>query len=275
MRSWNEYNSLDFFLVLDFFSQDFRVLKILPSNLDEFNDIEKIGNEFYFKKDEGTKTTEIDSNESSEFELRDRETTTDYRKLNGIQSTAPPSNSDNIENTIDDIVNRIKLKGDFDRNSILREIRSTSGYDRLSPATNLYWNDRMHLTPTASTSLTLPSTPIAYRADISNSDDYDYASYEDYDIKVDGTTISRKNKMRTHTSYQKAAIRQPILQQGFISSPGYPQYYVGESNCSWRISVPKGEQIRLTILDISLRCKRILQMNMCISNPTKIFIQTR
>lgn len=248
------------FFILVFCSQDFRVLKILPSNLDEFNDIEKIGNEFYFKKDEAMKTTEIDSNESSEFLLRGRETTTEYRKSNGLQSTAP-SKFDSNENTIDDIVNRIQLKGDFDRNSILREIRSTSGYDRLSPATNLYWNDRMHLTPTASTSLTAPSTPIAYRADISNSDDYDYASYEDYDIKVDGTTISRKNKMRTHTSYQKAAIRQPILQQGFISSPGYPQYYVGESNCSWRISVPKGEQIRLTILDISLRCKRVFQMH--------------
>lgn len=202
--------------------------------------------------------TEIDRDDSREVVSEERATTTNHHKLNRFHSTAPSKFENG--NTIDDIVNRIKLNEDIDRNSILREIRSTSGYDKLPPATNLFWNDRMHLSPTTSTSRKAPSTPTAYRADITNSDDYDdYASYEDYDIKVDGTTISRKNKMRVHTSYQKAAIRQPVLQQGFISSPGYPQYYIGDSNCSWRISVPKGERIRLTILDISLRCKKIFQ----------------
>lgn len=238
-------------LFFNFFSsQDFRVLKILPSNLDEFNDIEKIGNEFYFKKNDEFKTTEIESDDSSEFVSREQETTVNHRKLNVLHSTAP-TKFDSNENIIDSLINRNKLKEDSEQNSILREIRSTSSYDKLTSQI-----DRVHSTLAATTSLNAPSTAIAYRADITNSDEYDdYASYEDYDIRIDGTTISRKNKMRTHTSYQKAAIRQPILQQGFISSPGYPQYYVGESNCSWRISVPKGDQIRLTILDISLRCK--------------------
>lgn len=232
-----------------FFSQDFRVLKVLPSNLDEFNDIEKVGNEFYFKKDDDAKTTEMDGTEASKYAV-----TTDRRKM--VHSTAA-SKFDNKENEIDDTVSRIQLKEEIDRNSILRGIRSTSGYEKISPSTNLFWNDRMHLAPATSTLAKPSSTPIAYRADMTNSQDYDdYASYEDYEIKVDGTTISRKNKMRIHTSYQKAAIRKPILQQGFISSPGYPQYYIGESNCSWRISVAKGEQIRLTILDINLRCKK-------------------
>lgn len=240
-----------------FSPQDFRVLKILPSNLDEFNDIEKIGNEFYFKKDDEFKTTEIDgeSDDSSEFISREQDTTVNHRKLNVLHSTAP-TKFDNNENTIDDLINRNKLREDLDQNSILREIRSTSGYDKLTSPI-----DRVHSTSAAATLLNAPSTAIAYRADITTNDEYDdYPSYEDYDIKIDGTTISRKNKMRIHTSYQKAAIRQPILQQGFISSPGYPQYYVGESNCSWRITVPKGDQIRLTILDISLRCKWMIQI---------------
>lgn len=204
------------------------------------------------------KSTEIDSNDSSEFVSQERKTTAVNRKLNILHSTAP-TRFDNNENTIDDTVNRITSNKDIEPNSILRGIRSTSGYEELPPSTNLFWNDRMHLSPTPSTSLETPSTAVTYRADITSSDDYDdYASYEDYDIKIDGTTISRKNKIRIHTSYQKAAIRQPVLQQGFISSPGYPQYYVGESNCSWRISVAKGAQIRLTILDINLRCKQMI-----------------
>lgn len=254
-----QLNAFFFFLLFNFYGQDFRVLKILPSNLDEFNDIEKIGNEIYFKKDDEMKTTEIDSNESNEFMSRDRQSTAhhlnDKSLLNILRSTVS-SKFDNGGNTIDNIIDKNNLKKTIDRSSILREIRSTAGYDKMLPSTNLFWNDRMHLAPTAATSQKSPSTAIAYRADIRNNDDYDdYASYEDYDIKIDGTTISRKNKMRIHTSYQKTAIRQPILQQGFISSPGYPHYYVGESNCSWHISVREGEQIRLTILDINLRCK--------------------
>lgn len=100
------------------------------------------------------------------------------------------------------------------------------------------------------------------RADIDRKwdDDSEYDSYEDYEVKQDGPRVWRKNKIRTHESYQKTAVDLRSLQQGFIASPGYPSYYVGaiskeETECHWRITVNSGQPIRLVLLDVDLRCK--------------------
>lgn len=48
-----------------FLFQDFHKLKVLPSNLDKFNDIERIGNEFYIKRAEDNEfknTVDLESN---------------------------------------------------------------------------------------------------------------------------------------------------------------------------------------------------------------------
>lgn len=82
-------------------------------------------------------------------------------------------------------------------------------------------------------------------------------SDEDFEIITDGVKVSRRNKYRTHTSYVKAVVRPP-LQQGFIASPGYPHYYIGNSSCSWRITVPSGQRIQLILLDVNLRSKFLL-----------------
>lgn len=91
--------------------------------------------------------------------------------------------------------------------------------------------------------------------DLNLSSEEKNASYEDYSVIDIGRETVRKNKFRVHTSFQKTAIHQPLLQQGFIATPGYPKYYVGDSNCVRRITVPNGRKIRITILDINLRCK--------------------
>lgn len=102
------------------------------------------------------------------------------------------------------------------------------------------------------------------RNDNDDDDNY-YSSYEDYAVEVHGNMVQRKNKMRTHTSYQKTAVNKPLLQQGFIASPGYPSYYIGssksstkseETQCTWRITVKSGQPIRLVLLDVDLRCKQ-------------------
>lgn len=293
--------------------QDFRVMKVMPANLDDFNDIEKIADEFYFKKEEEvendnggavnrenvmqTKSTTIDSTEPSIYTSH----------LNPIEHV------DNVKNVIEN---------SFDSsNNGLRDVRSTLGYDEMhnhkhlssleptietiptsetathtQQTTGNLWNNEL-LPPNANIFETLPidgSNDIfalnenqtsgqlkqsivrtekdftvinTNRADIvkewESGEDDDDESYEDYAVEIDGPKVWRKNKSRAHTSYQKTAISQPLLQQGFIESPGYPKYYVGNSNCSWRITVPSGQRIRLILLDVNLRCELKTLIGIC------------
>ena len=315
-------------------------MKILPSNLDDFNDIEKIGDEFYFKKDEDLKTVEpveVSPETPIESDLHMLKVHKERHPGRGMEvaSTVPSKIATKAvvrgDNEIDS-----DIEGTAEVDDILRDVRSTSGYDVImkklvtahsSPTqpTELtsvdvdksLWEDELRRinanilaeleTPGGTDAATVDSnsvtlsilnattkaTPIesekfqvsvdneifvetgddlvvatkqtsmpVIKYDRSNvlkgtdedSDEDDY-SYEDYSVEVDGRKTRRRNRIRTHTSYQKTAIRQPLLQQGFIATPGYPKYYIGDSNCSWRITVPMGQRIRLTILDINLRCE--------------------
>lgn len=381
------------------FAQDFRVLKVLPSNLDDFNDIEKIGDEFYFKKDAGYPTTEVENelpielttqenwkshklhrinavdqqhtkywkpfpptatasnnivdeeNSRNEIDDNDRKTinedhafreirsTSDYGASKQKLSSQPPTSAmlpsqppiritstvatptkyvDTVSQTWENeillenpnIFDALEIadKNEYDAIPNTTTILTTSTNDILSMNENdisIENNDNLlenisensvripmeldkiviskndglvvkvediastvndttarsviNLNRNATTTSAAPATvdiagnrPNAGNVNDIDEDDY---SYEDYAVEVFGTMTRRKNKMRVHTSYQKTAIKQPLLQQGFLASPGYPKFYIGDSNCSWRISVPHGQKIRLTILDINLRCE--------------------
>lgn len=272
-------------------------MKVLPANLDDINDIEKIGNEFYFKKEADDNNIIINHVKS-------------MGKKTTVESTEPSvhtSRQTPIEH-VDDASNNF-IENDFDSsNNGLRDVRSTLGYDEVlnrnsisshrpiiqtiptaktaSHTTVNLWNDEM-LPPNTDIFETRPDDiDVSYdvfsmadnqtkaqldakivrakndftvlktdRADIDRESDEDYDSYEDYEVEIDGPRVLRKNKVRTHESYQKTGLQFRPLQQGFITSPGYPAYYIGNSNCSWRITVDSGQPIRLVLLDVSLRCK--------------------
>ncbi|XP_055298698.1 uncharacterized protein LOC129566635 isoform X2 [Sitodiplosis mosellana] len=299
------------------YSQDFRVMKVLPAHLDDFNDIEKIADEFYFKKEE----EEVENEDiiNSENSMHTKTTTTTVGSTEPTVYTShinPIEHADNTKSIIENTV--------FDSsNNGLRDVRSTLGYDEMHNHKHLsslvptmqtsetaathtqqqttvnLWNNEL-LPPNVNIFETVPidsgSNDIfapnenqtngqsnakirieneftvinTNRADVGekesieeSEEDYD-ASYEDDVVEVTGPKVWRKNNHRAHTSYQKTAIRQPLLQQGFIASPGYPKYYVGNSNCSWRITVTSGQRIRLVLLDVNLRydpvCKDYLQI---------------
>lgn len=307
--------------------QDFRVMKVLPSNLDDFNDIEQIGDEFYFKKgEEDVKPIDIDNDLGvSTSNAGDSDDTANFDNPIDVKSTIHATASTKINSvTKPDIANiadkKSTLEDTFDiTNNGLRDARSTIGYDEMhtdkfltsrqtvlepvptlsSTASEIYrttgnvWDneilaqtnaDIFEKLPVDDTNdilnvvdhsnhtnekyleinkMTKPADEFTVinpnRADIGRNEwdsdeEYD-ASYEDYAVETKGPKYFRKNKVREHTSYQITAIRKPLIQQGFIASPGYPKYYIGNSNCSWRISVPSGQRIRLILLDVNLRCK--------------------
>lgn len=255
-------------------------MKILPANLDDFNDIEKVGDEFFFRN-------EADANIDKNVDSNDLENTFEPKSIFKI-------------NSIDD-QNGIGSEDKF------RDIRSTVGYNEIQNGKNIRlptpkpvtvtnyrqsipdaWdnelftpNSNIFETWTNDDSIFVPAINHTHdqlvehkkstdsvpkltvinpnRADVERieweSDEEYESSYEDYAVEINGPKISRKNKIRVHTSYQKTAVHQPLLQQGFIASPGYPKYYIGNFNCSWRITAPNEHRIKLVILDISLRCK--------------------
>lgn len=274
-------------------------MKILPANLDDFNDLEKIGDEFYFRKDENEKGTVFD---------------TDSNKMNsdgnslfmsGVTPTTVDHETIPYSNKLDPQLEETNIF--YHNNNGLRDVRSTLGYDELQSrkksllyqpisatdkplqhTTSNVWGNEL-LAPDTSIFETVSidndnliqnenwthgttlgqnvkhedfaiiSTNRAdiERKNVESEEDYDL-SYEDYAVEIKGPKILRKNKIRVHTSYQKTAIRQPFLQQGFIFSPGYPKYYIGNLNCSWRITVPSEQRIKLIILDVNLRCKFVI-----------------
>lgn len=302
-------------------------MKVLPAILDNINDFEKVGNEFYFKKQDDIEFQNVDENKLNHHENLMKTTKTMFgsTKTSSTATTASVHISDYgkaIENDDDDdtkniIENGIDISNTDDSNR-LRDVRSTliTPYDEVNnhkyhsissrqPAptagtvpytqhssTTNQWNDELNTAVfetrpddidvgidilnmsenqtkaqldakivRAKNDFTVIKTD---RADIDlqwedDDDDNDDDSYEDTEVKVDGARVWRKNKVRTHESYQKTGMLFRPLQQGFIASPGYPSYYIGNSNCSWRITVNSGQPIRLVLLDVDLRCKLLLQ----------------
>ena len=47
--------------------------------------------------------------------------------------------------------------------------------------------------------------------------------------------------------------RVDVVGEGYISSPGYPRYYLGGRECVWTMVVEEGQKIHLQVADLSLR----------------------
>ncbi|XP_053673757.1 uncharacterized protein LOC128724016 [Anopheles nili] len=341
------------------FSQDFRVLKILPSNLDVVEDIKQIGNEYYFKKDvevvvddseneivEGdgaggksreetqpvvnyTTGTTSDGNGMTEtldivvlpaptkdIEIYDNELLPpdvpasvqpdDDISVIGLitptRGTATPYTSSNVVTTPEE--SPIRSTGSSSSTPSTSSVETTLGHwdiDRLDlplPAeesdplveenppnrTRLAGDDSDgESTPPFSfnnrTFQTIQDTvrqefeenqgpypPLGNYDEDETEDDFDDEDdgageeFESWRYGPDGRPVKSHKK---YMSVQRTLLKHP-LRQGFLMTPSYPKYYIGDSTCRWTLYAGVHQRIKLTVLDLALRsddeCRDYLQV---------------
>lgn len=212
------------------YPQDFTRLKILAKDedLNDFKDIGKIDNEFYFKKDEveaKLKNEQIEKEKKAEAEEARREEEEDK----------------NFENELEEIINHLNITKET--KDILLNTTNETPISRTDDKINETKKFHVNTSEIIENDDVIDKTVI----NVENNDELDY----DDDDENDDFELEENMK---YSSIQRTALTNPLL-HGFGMSPGYPKYYIGESECRWTISAPKEQKIRLTFLDISLRCK--------------------
>lgn len=257
------------------FSQDYKTLKILPNELPQDPDIEKVKKEEYVFKNNDEMITPIDvSIETNEIDTV--MPTDSMAKGNAsepfmeIISTIvePTSNIDSNEigkNPNDDstgstegvpimIIERkdlaktvtnqtpLDINGADDK-SELRAINedvtvfSTNEIDERRDKENF-----MNLSNGGVLEGSIFET-FHFDGDKSDSDESD----EDYETEI-------VKPRPTEYSSRQRTMPSSILLHGFITNPGYPSFYIGKtSDCKWKLKLNEGQSIALTILDLHLR----------------------
>ncbi|XP_035915665.1 uncharacterized protein LOC118513670 isoform X2 [Anopheles stephensi] len=323
------------------FSQDFRVLKILPSNLDVVEDIKQIGNEYYFKKDvevviDDRENEIVDSESGSKTADNGQpvagttNTTGDGDMTETLDIVVLPAPTKDIEIYDNDLVPDGEAGSarpdddDGDDISVIGLISPTRTAASTSPMTTAsgglegssstpmpptvettlgHWDvDRLDLPEPAeednrsSLAVDTPNTPPPFsfnnrtfqtmqetvRKEFDESQGPyppvgNYDEEEDFDDEDDdGDEDERGGDARTsgpygrldkshkkHMSVQRTLLKHP-LRQGFLMTPSYPKYYIGDSTCRWTLYAGVHQRIKLTVLDLALRyddeCRDYLQV---------------
>ncbi|XP_055599216.1 uncharacterized protein LOC129748583 isoform X2 [Uranotaenia lowii] len=314
------------------FSQDFRVLKILPSNLDQVEDIKQIGNEYFFKKD-----IEVVDDAENEIasDIKSNATNNQFTETLDIVVLPPPTkDSDVYDNeefedvTPDGIGTRITTSNAGRSSQLLPStpttipsgVQSTHHYtENPSSKTPIDVSPTSNLEPKSTISTLGPPTLTSTRGvaeiyleaypdlksneiegedgerpnksieasaidessfsfnnktfrkmmegihgsetadgrqeeneeddsedDVEEEDDYDEEDEED------GYPDGERRGHKKYISIQRTLLKHP-LRQGFLMTPGYPKYYIGDSVCRWTLYAQRHQKIRLTILDLALR----------------------
>lgn len=168
-----------------------------------------------------------------------------------------PTNRFNIDNDVDVMISNDIVEDKMNTTKHLETVIMKKDFKVEITSTSSTTSKPLTTTTTKNTT----PIPLISKNEINSNevqyDDEDESddSEEDFAVEWHGTSLVRRNKVRVHISNEVTLERGMPLRQGFLASTGYPNFYIGESNCSWTITAPIGHRIRLTVLDIHLRGK--------------------
>ncbi|CRK97366.1 CLUMA_CG010757, isoform A [Clunio marinus] len=276
------------------YSQDYKVLKVLPNELPKDPDIEKVKKEEYlFKKDEVTPvdsniaTNEIDSEMPTDAVPKESNTTEPFMEI--ISSIVDPTISNEIDRnpqgTTDglqimiierkDLAKTVTHQAPVELNVLptpdgsIDEMRAKIE-DVTVFSNEIDYSDNEKYVNLSNSGVLEGSVFDTFRFeedDKDNDSDSEITSDEDYSTEIINPTSP------TFYSSRQRSMPSSTLLHGFITNPGYPSFYIGKNNeCRSRLNLTDGQSIALTILDLHLRledyCKDSLEIYDVISRRT-------
>lgn len=257
-------------------------MKILPNELPQDPDIEKVKKEEYvFKKDEelitpldvSIETNEIDSILPTDTLTKTLNTSEPYMEI--ISSVVDPTMSNEIgKNFIPDpttegveimIIERKDLEKTVTNPPPL-ELNIRNGTDgkselrakeeeKVFPTNEIDAGDKENQFNLSNGGVLKGSFFETFHFDEEDDDEVKTVPETD-DSDEDYSTDDYDTPRPTEYSSKQRSLPSSTLLHGFITNPGYPSFYIGKSkDCKWKLRLNEGEKISLTILDLHLRRK--------------------
>lgn len=247
------------------------MMKILPNELPQDPDIEKVKKqEFIFKKDEelitpvdlSIETNEIDSIMPTDSVSKASTATEPFMEI--ISSIVDPTVSNEFDKNLRPTEGVEMMI--IERKDLEKTVTSASPSD-LTKATD----DQSVLRTSAEDVTVFSTNQIDLHRDKENlslpnggvleGSIFESFHFDDDDLD-DSDEFYRpevKTPRPTEYSSKQRSLPSSTLLHGFITNPGYPSFYIGKTtDCKWTLKLDEGQSIALTILDQHLRSKKAL-----------------
>lgn len=258
-------------------SKDYKTLKILPNELPQDPDIEKVKKEEYvFKKDDdlitpidaSIETNEIDSILPTDSMATASNTSEPFMEIISSISNEIGKNLDPT-GTTEGVQIMIIERKDLEKTVTVKhqapsELNILNTTDdktdlRATEDATVFSTNEIDVHSDKENYLNLSNGGAIHGSifETFHFDDSDEKSDSDDSDEDYATDIAKPTRPTEYYSRQRSMPSSTLL-HGFITNPGYPSFYIGKnSDCKWKLNLNEGEKIALTILDLHLRSEKI------------------